>query len=437
MSFQKYFFLLTLCGWLTAPLVAQPMLPLEAFVQAPDTASSREEAKTRPEAKHVYRPLTIRLNPDGSNFVRFIMWHQVWATTNNLDVAGAKLQLQPSIRRSRFLAYAQVSPKFLILTHFGLNGLTPDNLTNLGSDGDAPQLFLHDAWVEFKLLDELYIGGGLHYWKGLTRLSGQSTLNFLTLDQTRPFVHWHSLGITDQFARHLGVYAKGAVGRIDYRLALNAPSRRTLGDGKDFGGKSDLMYTGVSETNNRGAPTGNTIVEGYFRYNFWETESIKLPYMSGTYLDTKKVLALGAGFFSHPDGMFNMETREHAPVRHLAVDAFLNLPTGKGAFTAYGSWIKFDYGENYISRWGGTGTNLYAHLGYYWKAVKLMPYLAFQTSNYQGLDQAPNALNIGVNYFILGHHAKLTLEYHQIANDPRESGASNLRQVRLQAHVFL
>ncbi len=437
MSVQKYSFLLILCGGIGMGLIAQPDLSLESFTQTPDTAVNKKEANEMPLADHSYRPLTLQLDPSGSKYVRFIMWHQFWMTSNNLDNEGSKLQLQPSLRRSRFLAYAQVSPKFLILTHFGLNGLTPEKLTNLGSDGDAPQLFLHGAWTEFKLSDALYLGGGLHYWKGLTRLSGQSTLNMMTLDQTRPFVHWHSLGITDQFARHLGVYAKGKIGRIDYRIALNSPSRNTLGEGKDYGGKSNLMYTGVSEMNKRGEPTANTIVEGYFRYNFWETESNKLPYISGTYLDDKKVFAMGAGFFQHPDGMFDMETREHQAVNHYAFDAFINLPTGNGAFTAYGSWINFDYGKNYVSRWGGTGTNLYAHLGYYWKAINMMPYLAFQTSNYDGLDQNPHALNIGVNYFILGHNAKITLEYHQINNDPREGGPNDVHQVRLQAQVFL
>lgn len=177
-------------------------------------------------ADHSYKPLTLKLDESGQKYIRFIMWHQIWATTNDLN-SESELQITPSIRRSRFLAYAQVSLKFLILTHFGLNGLTPSNLTSLGNNGDAPQLFLHDAWTEFKVGNNHYIGGGLHYWKGLTRLASQSTLNFMTLDQSRPFTHWHSLGISDQFARHLGIYAKGSLGKIDYRIALNAPAIRS------------------------------------------------------------------------------------------------------------------------------------------------------------------------------------------------------------------
>ena len=160
---------------------------------------------------HSYKPLTLKLDDSGHKYIRFIVWHQHWTVTNNLAVDDATLQLTHLARRSRFLAYAQISPRFLVLTHFGLNNLTPNNLTSLGNNGDAAQLFLHDAWTEFKVSNDkaLYIGGGLHYWKGLTRLSNQSTLNFMTMDNPRPFVHWHSLALTDQFARPQGMYAKG------------------------------------------------------------------------------------------------------------------------------------------------------------------------------------------------------------------------------------
>ncbi|MFK7981350.1 MAG: hypothetical protein AB8G86_15295, partial [Saprospiraceae bacterium] len=214
----------------------------------------------KPKEDHSYKPLTLKLNEKGSKYVRFIMWHQMWLTTNNMSADNAKLQVTPSIRRSRMLAFAQVSPRFLILTHFGLNSLSPNNLTSLGGNGDAPQLFLHDAWGELKVNKSLYIGGGLHYWKGLTRMSNQSTLNFMTLDQSRPFIGWHSLGVTDQFARHLGIYAKGAMGKFDYRIALNSPLRNNLGAGKDYGfNDSGLTYNGVLNADRSGDPVGNSV----------------------------------------------------------------------------------------------------------------------------------------------------------------------------------
>jgi hypothetical protein len=401
---------------------------------------------------HSYKPLTLKLDDSGHKYIRFIVWHQHWTVTNNLAVEDANLQLTHLARRSRFLAFAQVSPRFLILTHFGLNNLTPGNMTSLGNNGDAPQLFLHDAWTEFKVSNDnsFFIGGGLHYWKGLTRLSNQSTLNFMTLDNPRPFVHWHSLGVTDQFARHLGLYAKGVIGKFDYRIALNNPGRNAsaglpLNNGTSYGSNSSsVAYTGVSTPDRDGNTTGNNIIEGYFRYNFMDSESVKLPYAVGSYLGTKKIFALGAGFFAHPNGMFNEATGEHENVTHFAVDAFLDMPVTDGdCLNAYASFMSFNYGDNYVARWAGTGNVLYGHVGYKLPNSRFMPYIAAQTGNYGGFDENTSALDIGLNYFLNGHSAKLTLEYHTISNDIREGGLDangniqDVRQVRLQAHIFL
>jgi hypothetical protein len=381
------------------------------------------------EEDHSYKPLTLKLNDDGSKYIRFLMWHQIWAETNNLS-NGSDFSVTPSIRRSRFLAFAQISPKFMILTHWGLNSLNPNNMTSLGSNGDAPQLFLHDAWGEFKLNDALYIGGGLHYWKGMTRLSNQSTLNMMTLDQARPFAHWHSLGNTDQFARHMGVYAKGTIAKsFQYRVAVNkriAPANSLRG-ATSYNGDTTVSITG----------SGNGVIEGYLEYQFWDKESNKLPYKVGTYLGTKKVLNIGAGFFAQPNGALNKVTGEDQNVAHFAADIFLELPTSEGnAFSAYASFMRFNYGENFVGRWAGTGTNIYAHAGYYIKAAKLMPYVAFQNGNYDGFSDPVQSLDIGANYYVNGHHAKLTLEYHSITNQLSD-GISDVSQLRLQMHVFL
>lgn len=396
-----------------------------------------------------YKPLTLKLSEDGTKYIRFIIWHQQWLQTNNLSDDNTNLQLNALVRRSRFLAYAQVSPRFLILSHWGLNNLSTGNLSSLGNNGDGPQLFLHGAWSEFKISsnDALFVGGGLHYWNGLTRLSNQSTLNFMTLDNPRPFVHWHSLGITDQFARHLGFYLKGQMGKFDYRLAFNNPLNpaNSLGKGKDYGGQTALTYTGSAAPNKDGDVVGNAVIEGYFRYNLWDTESTKLPYQVGTYLGTKKVLGVGLGFFAHPNGMYDTLTAKHGNVFHFAGDVFLDMPVGaKGdALNAYASFIRFDYGDDYMSRWAGTGTNLYGHVGYFLKSLQIMPYLAFQTGSYDAFDDNLNAFDVGVNYFVLGHNAKITLEYHTVQNNPLEGGTDEsgdpqaISQLRLQLHVFL
>lgn len=407
------------------------------------------------EVDHSYKPLTLKLNEDGSKYLRFIMWHQIWATTNsNLGAAGSDFELSTSIRRSRFLAYAQISPRFLVLTHWGLNSLNIGNLTISGVQGNAPQLFLHDAWTEFKVSDELYIGGGLHYWKGMNRLANSSTLNFMTLDATTPFVGWHSLGYSDQFARHLGIYAKGDIGKFDYRIAFNSPLINNIDVGRiastAIGGG---VYAGPALAKNGDDTDGianadiSNVVEGYFRYNFWDKESNKLPYAVGTYLGKKKIFNVGAGFFLHPNAIAVRETDptvtnplgtfSTANVSHFAVDAFLDLPVGDqgDAVTAYATYMNFNYGdvENYINARAGTGSAAYIHAGYYINAAKLQPYAALQLRNYNNPAFSGNSLDVGVNYFVNGHHAKLTLEYHTVTNDNN----LDVNQLRLQAHMFL
>ena len=403
---------------------------------------SENIAQEATESDDVYNPIIVELNADGSQYIRLLMWHQMWMTTNNLSQNQSSLQVSPSIRRSRMLAYAQLNPDLLILTHFGLNGLNTSNLTTTGNNGDGPQLFLHGAWAEYRINDHLYAGGGLHYWNGLTRLSNQSTLNFMTLDQSRPFVSWHSLGITDQFARHLGMYVKGEIGRFDYRLAWNAPLKNNIGGGKDYGIKdSGLSYDGFNQLDSNGNLKGNNILTGYFRYNLLDKESTKLPYMTGTYLGKKKVLALGAGFFYHPNGMFNASSNLHSDVKHLAVDGYLDVPVENGALHAYASYINFDYGDKYVSRWAGTGQTIYAEIGYFFSPFKVMPYVAYNMGDYSGMEKAIKALDIGVNYFIKGHNAKVTLEYHKIKGDIREAAISGpneaLSQLRFQLHLFI
>ena len=432
----------------------QLLFVILTLVFSSTTMLNAQEVKK--EEDHSYKPLKLSLNEDGSKYVRFIMWHQIWAQTNNMADGAGLNDVSTSIRRSRFLAFAQISPRFLILTHWGLNGLSASNMNSLGSGGDGPQLFLHDAWAEFKVSDELYIGGGLHYWKGMNRLASSSTLNFMTMDATRPFIGWHSLGYTDQFARHMGIYAKGQKGKFDYRVAINEPLVNGVWDGKHATANGQTLYnTAWLEANGENVSTGK-VFEGYFRVNLWDKESTKLPFAVGTYMGKKKVLGIGAGFYAQPNGtstasittdsVGKIASRSYTTnnVGHFAADVFMELPTEGGALNAYATVMRFNYGnDDYANLWGGTGTALYGQLGYYVKSAKIMPYVAAQYRSFDKYNNDNNpdtgngtSINAGINYFINGHNAKLTLEYHGITNRA-VNGSSDVSQLRLQAHVFL
>ncbi|MEM7551399.1 MAG: porin [Bacteroidota bacterium] len=395
------------------------------------------------EPDRSYKPLILKLDEDGKKYIRFITWLQVWGEDSNLDSDPG---FNVRIRRSRFLAYAQISDRFLILTHFGLNSLTGANADPLGNRAtsdetiNGPQFFLHGAWTEFKVTqnDNLYIGGGLHYWNGLSRLTSQSTLNFMTLDNYRQA--WATLGLSDQFARHLGVYAKGKVGKLRYTLAVNEPISNGLGSADSLANNS-VTYSGRRVLGD----DAGLIVTGYFDYQFLDQESNKLPYRVGSYLGKKKVFNIGAGFFNHGDGTVTVDEAGAISgnnVNHFSVDAFYDAPLGKGAINAYAAYYNFDYGENYNFRTTyGTGSSFYIHTGYllpeFTEKGRLMPYVAFNNNDFEAFEESGNTVRLGANWFVNGHNAKITLEYSSTLANHSGPEPDRVSGLILQTHIFL
>lgn len=443
-----------------------------------------------PKADHGYKPLTLKLNDDGSKYVRFIMWHQFWTTftENNpgtKDINGKLIDgsgdnkawsTDFALRRSRFLAYAQISPRAMILTHWGINNQSfingganaGSNLSATGGASNAgkrPQLYIHDAWTEYELLKtKLYVGAGLHYWNGVSRLSSHSTLNFMTLDA--PIFNWQNIEATDQFARQLGIYAKGQLGRLDYRIALNKPFAN--GTAPAAVAKNGIAVNVLNE---------NWASAGYFNWMFWDKESDKLPYFVGSHLGTKKVFNIGAGFYNHKGAslMKSADGRDSTYQNQLAigVDAFLDMPINKAKGTALSvlaTFYNFDYGDNYLRNVGilnlhtaatptaeswagggnaqptiGTGQIFYVQAGYLLPKFKngtaFMPYVTTTYKNFERLSDPSTQFGLGLNYFVTGHNAKITLEY-QTRPVYKLDGTNIVKngskgELILQTHIFL
>lgn len=411
-----------------------------AFLLSCVAYAQTEESPT----DHSYRSLVLKLDDTGTKYLRFITWHQVWAENGDLSRApGPTFRL----RRSRLLAFAQISPRFLILTHVGLNNLTTGNMDPVG-DGrasDAPQWFLHAAWNEFKVLsgDELYVGAGLHYWNGLSRLTSQSTLNFMTLDNYRQA--WAQLGLSDQFARHLGIYAKGLVGKLRYTVSVNEAIANALGSVAPEAvaelPEGTITYSGRRVL----GEAANLVTTAYADYQFLDRESNKLPYRVGSYLGAKRVFNVGAGFFAHPNG--TVRTARGAAVGHdvlhWSIDVFYDAPLGKGAVNTYAAYHHFDYGPGYaLGTTYGTGNSFYGHLGYLLpvrpaSGYRFMPYVAGSVRDFEAFEAVGRQLQFGMNWFVNGHNAKVTLEWTStLANHtgPRPDAVSGLV---LQTHIFL
>lgn len=397
--------------------------------------------ETVPEPATYSGGLKVGLNESGSKYFRLLTWHQAQIVAS--DEFDANFDATVQLRRSRMLLYAQLNERFLILTHFGINNLNYTGMSPVGSSAQA-QLFMHDAWVEYKVGKNTYLGGGLHYWNGISRLNNQSTLNIMPLDNPR--FAWATIGTSDQFARHMGVYAKGSIGeRLNYRVAWNQPMLNTL-DAFRAPQLEEAIYTGVAVEGHKRA--GHAF-SGYFNYQVFDLESTKLPYFVGTYLGTKRILSVGGGFFYHPKGTISLAEDANGTyekshdVLLVSGDVFYDAPIGNGdaAISAYAGYFNYDFGPNYVlggtSLDVGTGNTIYTQLGYllpsFSEKFRLQPYVtgSIRSMDAFGDDQVRDA-NIGTNLFISGHNCKLTFQYGY-----RELGSSPIDQLTIQAHIFL
>jgi hypothetical protein len=274
--------------------------------------------------------LRLYLNKDSTSFIRMLMWTQVWlryieqnpgtSVNNNPD---SRETFDIGLRRSRMLFHGQVSPKLLVFWILGINNQT-FNSGGLGiqsgndptTDGKRQQVFVHDAWTEFKFARELHIGAGLLTWSGLSRQTNAATLNFLAIDS--PVFGWATLDATDQFARMFGIFAKGEIDKFNYRAVLSKPF--AIPNPGTISGAANTpawaqTFSNLPNAYNIAQWAGNNnsmLYQAYASYDFFDQESSVLPFMVGSYAGSKKVFNIGAGFLYHPRAFWNRSPRANA-----------------------------------------------------------------------------------------------------------------------------
>lgn len=83
-----------------------------------------------------------------------------------------------------------------------------------------------------------------------------------------PIFNWSNIEATDQFARQFGIYAKGQLGKLDYRVALNKPF--VNGTVPSAVPKNGIAVNVTNE---------NYATAGYFSFMLKDKESNVLPFM--------------------------------------------------------------------------------------------------------------------------------------------------------------
>lgn len=434
------------------------------------------QEQVKPEPKKELEELRLKLNDDGSHYIKATFLNQVWLRFNQSNPGttvltdASKQTFDIGLRRTRVQLYGQLTDHVGFYFQFGQNNF---NFLSQNAGNRKLQAFFHDALAEYKIKknsDLLYLGGGLTIANGLSRFSQPSIGSIMSLDV--PVFAQATVDQTDEFARKLSVYARGQIGKLDYRLVLSDPFPITT---------NGQAFPVVNNNASFATDQHHKQYQGLFAWNFFDKESHVTPYMTGAYLGKKKIFSLEAGFIIQQNatvtGLSATDPdRKYYDMNLWSVAAFYDAPlnTDKGtSLNAYAGYFHTDYGQNYLRYNGimnpangttiagapansfgnafpmfGTGSQVYAQVGYKLKNDllgegngTLMPYATIQSAKFDRLDKQMNVYDLGVNWLIKGHTSKITLDWQlrptytpQGTDLIRDNGVKS--QVNLQYQIF-
>lgn len=389
------------------------------------------------------KELTLNLSEDGTRYLKWTFLNQVWLRYNDSN-PGTTVLGEPfdetfdiGLRRTRIQFFGQLTDHVFFYTQFGQNNF---NFLTQQQGNRKLQAFFHDALGEYKVWkghDHLKIGAGLTITNGLSRFTQPSIGTIVSMDV--PIFAQATVEQIDGFGRKLSVYARGQLGKLDYRIVLSDPF--------------PITTTGQTPPPLGPAATFAHVkhhkqLQGFFMVNLFDKEPHTTPYMTGTYLGKKKIFNVEAGFISQKDALWSspddgVTTTFHA-MNLWSIALFYDAPIDpdKGtALSAYTGYFNYDYGPDYLRYGGimnpadgivngpysgshgnsfpmfGTGNVVYAQLGYLIKqgllgeAGALMPYATLMSARFDRLRDPVNVTSIGLNWLVKGHGSKITLDY--------------------------
>jgi hypothetical protein len=389
-------------------------------------------------------PFKFNLNEDGSQFVKLGFLNQLWLRyeENNPGSLASREPVDEStdigLRRTRFVLQGQLTDRVYFYTQYGMNNF---NFLSQMNGNRHIAAYFHDAFGELRLTQghQMIAGGGLTIANGLSRFSNPSAATSMTMDL--PIFAQATVDQTDLFSRKLSVYLRGQIGKLNYRVIASDPfSISTTG----------LQPVPISPVNATFADTHTKQYQGFFVWNFWETEPMTNTFMQGTYLGKKSILNLEAGFITQKNATWTgTQSNPHFhDINFWSVAAYLDAPvdeTRETAISAYVGYFNLDYGPGYIRNNGamnpasslteggaggsfngpgnafpmfGTGDVWYGQLGYLMSKDligsgngQLMPYVSLMSAGYDRLHDQMNVFNVGINWLLKGHNSKITFDY--------------------------
>ena len=311
-------------------------------------SQSQTGEQSKPEPPKTVDELRLKLNEDGSHYIKATFLNQIWFRGNQSNPGTTVLGQAASqtfdigLRRTRLQLYGQLTDHVLFYFQFGQNNF---NYLTQNAGNRKLEVFFHDALGEYRVKkgsDLLYLGGGLTITNGLSRFSQPSIGTIMSMDV--PVFAQATVDQTDEFSRKLSVYARGQLGNLDYRLVMSDPFPVTT-NGQTLPPLSN---------NSTFAQSGHhKQYQGFFMWNFFDKESHATPYMTGTYLGKKKVLNLEGGFITQGNAMWTTDgvTTSYHPMNLWSLAVFYDAPLNneKGtALNVYTGFFHTDYGPGYL-----------------------------------------------------------------------------------------
>lgn len=422
--------------------------------------------------------LKYNLNSDGSHYFQITFLNQTWLrfNQNNPGTLIEGVQKDNSfdigLRRTRIQMLGQISDRVFLYFQFGQNNFNAQFNTNSNRKQAA---FFHDALCEYKVTNNngLKLGAGLTIANGLSRFSQPSIGSVMTMDV--PVFAQTTVDQTDEFSRKLSLFARGQVGKFDYRLVLSDPFPVS---------SAGVALPAISENANFAQLGHHLQAQAYVIYQFFDHEPHTTPYMTGTYLGKKKVFNIAVGSIRQSDAMWKKGLANdtiYQNMMHFAVESYLDMPLNKNkenAISAYAGYFNTDYGTNYLRYNGimnpangtalqadnsitgqgptfgnafpmfGTGQVIYSQIGYLFSKNlfkengRLMPYLSTIFAKYDRLhNTSSNIYNVGINYYMNGHKSKITIDLQNrptyVVNQNVIKAGKRLNSLVLQYQIFL
>jgi len=210
---------------------------------------------------------------------------------------------------------------------------------------------------------------------------------------------------------------------------VQGPSMGWTGGNRDTGFQirgytfSDRFEYRVTATQGfRQANSKNSFaLTGRVQYNFFDTEVYNMPSYPGSYLDGKKILAVGAAY------------QEQGSFRYASGDLFASIPAGPGIVEGTLQYQYLD-GNKFFPLLAIQ--NIYmAEAGYYAKKSKVGPWGRYEQINYNGVNtKNEQRVWAGIGWFPFGYNFNVKGAYQRIL--PKAGVDRNQFIIQLQFYYF-